>query len=155
MNSSLSMQDWINAMADATGELATSTLGFEGCSIRETGSVYPDGMAGSLLSLTNTQDSIQVGILSTPEGCRNLAKSMLGMGPEEDLTDGDMADAVSEAINIVAGGVKRRLSGDSPLQLGLPLFINGRIEPGDRQEPMFAKAMVGPIEICLVVLREK
>jgi CheY-specific phosphatase CheX len=82
---------------------------------------------GSCISLIRPNGGWNLGLLGTNESCKSLARALLGMEPEEDLGKEELADALGEIVNMVAGVVKRKLpAGESQeLHLGLPLFIAG------------------------------
>src|SRR4030095_11441657 len=49
------------------------------------------------------------------------------------LRDAQVADAVGEIVNMLAGSMKRKLSGfGADLTLGLPIFIHGFLQPSAR-----------------------
>jgi len=154
--SAVHIQDWLYSLKEAAGELAVSTMGFDGCTMTQTSKKLPMGVSGSSISLVSDGDSVQIGFFTQRDGCKKLAQAMLGMAPEDELSDADVADAMGEVVNIVAGGVKRQMSEKSPgIQLGLPLFMNGQIEIGENQEGIVGDAAVGPVPVHLLVLRKK
>ena len=72
----------------------------------------------------------------------------------EALSQADMADALAEAANILAGFVKRNMQDHvTPVQLGLPLFVNGYLETSDRMRAAVTKVRMGTVEAALIVLR--
>ncbi len=156
-SSTINIKDWLGAMKEATAELTTSTLGFDGCTLEEVTEEIPIGLSGSYISLVGDTGSLQLGLVTDKKNCQSLAKAMLGMGSDEaDLPDGDVVDAMGEIVNIVAGGVKRQMSGTMPsIQLGLPLFFTGQIESGDHQEAVVAQVQLGPVPARLLILRKK
>ena len=135
MNSSLpvtagaAVSDWVAAMADASTELALS-LGIDGVELLGWHDVPPTGMAGAYIPLLAEDETLQLALLATPAGCADLARLLLGMESDEAVSDADIADAVGELVNIVAGGVKQRMQeGAGGLRLGLPVFIHGYVQP--------------------------
>ena len=62
------------------------------------------------------------------------------------VSDADIAHAVGELINIMAGGVKQRLQdATSGLRLG-PVFIHGYVQPTQQLEVSLASARIGPVD---------
>jgi hypothetical protein len=147
------VSDWVAAMADASTELALS-LGIEGVELLGWHDVPPTGMAGAYIPLLAEDQTLQLALLASPAGCADLARLLLGMESEEDVSDTDMADAVGELVNIVAGGVKQRLQdATGGLRLGLPVFIHGYVQPTQQLEVSLASARIGEVEAHLMALR--
>lgn len=71
-----------------------------------------------------------------------------------EVSPGDRADALAEAANILAGFVKRNIQEHlHPVQLGLPLYVNGHLETSDRVRAMVTHLRLGSIAAAVVVLR--
>lgn len=58
-----------------------------------------------------------------PETALAVAGRMLGAEPSN--TNGEVVDAISELVNIIAGSAKAKFEYDPPLQLGLPTVVEG------------------------------
>lgn len=150
------LEPWIVALVEATDELATTSLGYEGAKVVDSSGELPTGMSGSHIALIGDAESAQVGIVASEEGCGILARTLLGMEPGDELSEADMADVIAEIINIIAGGVKSRMvSIDASVKLGLPVFIQGRIMATPQQECIVSVIELGPVEARLVVLHPK
>jgi hypothetical protein len=121
------LTEWMNLAADAATEIATGALGAESVEWRHpSGVVLPSDLCGVYIPLLGDGFSVQLGVLGRRDVCTQLAKSLLGMGPEESLDgDADVFDAVGEVTNMVAGGVKVRAAGHTNVTLGLPLALTG------------------------------
>jgi CheY-specific phosphatase CheX len=89
--------------------------------------------------------------MASPAGCAALSTAVLGMDITG-LPHRVIADAMGELLNMLGGGVKRRLPGGGELELGLPLFVNGGIEPSGRQTVVTVPLKLGPIEVCVIVV---
>ncbi len=152
----ISIRDWLDSMVEAMNELAPTTLGFDDVEVKEIKEVFPVGMSGAYIALVSMDSSLQIGLVSEPKGCETLALSLMGMEPgEEELSEQDIADSVGEIINILAGMIKRQMAKKiNAVNLGLPIFINGHIEPRQRQETGVAEVKIGPVDAQLLVLRE-
>jgi len=101
--------------------------------------------------------AVQIGLASSPEGCQALAKGLMGMGAEEPaLPDNEMADAVCEIINIVAGAFKARVRDRAtPLQMGLPVFIQGAVQPTERIAVQVAEVKFGEVAAVLLLVHPR
>ena len=145
----------LDALTDSASELASTVLG--GLEVASSG---PDCQVaaghGAYLGLVAEEEPIQVGLLCEPAGCQILAKSLLGMDPaDEDLPIADVSDAMCEIINIVAGGLKRRISGKVAVTLGLPIFVAGHPLPNPQQEIWARELKIGPVPVSLLVVTQK
>lgn len=151
------LEDWLAAMTEMAREVATTSLGFDGCERQGVRQELPADSAGSYIPVVSPDNSIQIALVATAGDCMRLAQALLGSGPDEgDLSPGDLADAVGEIINIMAGGVKRILRGqDAALALGLPIFIYGHVQSTAVLEYTIADITLGPIPAMFVVLRHR
>lgn len=158
MSQSLSITEWMQALNDAMGEIATTALGLSGFEIVRTSHAVPAGLEGAYLALVGQEDSIQIGLASNAEGCQLLAKSLLGMAPEDpDMEPGDLADAMGEIVNISAGGIKARVHGKvPPIKIGLPIFVTGSVQPsGKKQVMLVAEVLIGSVPAALVLIEPR
>ena len=149
------VSDWVAAMADASTELALS-LGIDGVEVLGWHDLPPTGMAGAYIPLLAEDQTLQLALLASPAGCADLSRLLLGMDAEDTVTDADIADAVGELVNIVAGGVKQRMqdaSGAGGLRLGLPVFIHGYVQPTQQLEVSLASVRIGTVDAHLMALR--
>ena len=147
----LDTQEWLRIIAESASEVATVALGFDNCEIRNQGSSVPDGLIGAYLPLGTNEQQMQVGFLSDPAGCQKLAKALLGMAEDEDdLAPADLSDAISELANVVAGGIKRRVTGGVEIKLGLPLFVNGSVQPNEHLVIMTAALKLGSVDALIL-----
>lgn len=155
MSEAASLEDWMNAAVASAEELATVALGFDGATFVGKREHMPSNVKSALVALVGDNASVQLGLAGTDEVCQKLARALLAMNPEEaDLPDDDVADAVGEVINIVAGQVKRIIGGpDSTMKMGLPLFVHGRFESSEQVETAIADINIGPVPITLLVLK--
>ena len=79
------------------------------------------------------------------------------MGPDdEDLPPGDVADAVCEVVNIIAGGIKGRVNGRvPPIKLGIPIFVHGAVQPSGRNVLVVAEVLIGNVPAALVLVEPR
>lgn len=153
------MDAWLDAMWESVKSLAVSTLGFDedSVNISEDQGLELKNQAGSYMAMVSLEESVQIGIVSDKAGCMTISGALLGMEPEEaeELEDADIADAMGEVINIVAGLVKTRMIADQPaLNLGLPLFLDGHIEPTPNQTVNIMNVRLGGVNSQIVVIRK-
>lgn len=155
--SPVSIDDWTEASTAAVEELAATALGFADVAFR----VYdqdelPEGVSGAYIPIVSDGVSVQIGVVAGESGCQDLARALLCMEPEDGaLEDGDMADALGEVVNILAGGVKGRLIDRQPdLRLGLPVFLRGRIHLNGSYEHSVTQMSLGPVDAQLHIIRQ-
>jgi len=84
-----------------------------------------NGKTSALTSLVGISGQMHgVVVLSFPlNTALGLAGRMLGSEPRE--INGEVVDAVSELVNMVAGSAKAKFQCDPPLDLGLPTVVEG------------------------------
>lgn len=154
MSTSVALAVWQSAVEGGAMDLARDGLGLPEVAIIDRTNLIPEGMPGAFIPLIGPNESVQVGIVSTPEGCRFLALALLREAGLSDIASSDVSDVLGEAVNILAGFVKRAMQDHiSPLQLGLPLFVNGHLETSDRVRAAVTHIQVGKTGAALVVLR--
>lgn len=150
-----SAQEWLDVLMSVTEEFARDTLGFSSYTHQGRRDAAPESGTGTYIPLVGASGSLEMGIVSTDEGCRHLAGALLGMDADEsaELPDDDVVDAFCEVINIVSGVVKQRVNEEDPsFNLGLPIFVQGQIRVMDHQGTSVADVLVGDIPVQLVVV---
>jgi hypothetical protein len=147
------LANWLEAAADAAQELVSGTLAINDAAWRTlVDSTIPDGLWGAYIPLLCPGQALQLGILAKPETCRRLAQALLGMGPDEPLeSDADVFDAVGEVTNLIAGGVKARVSPGVAVTLGIPLAMRGTVFPAGDSESMAGILRMEPDDLWLVL----
>jgi len=158
----VSLDEWIEALTDSAGEIASTSLGYGECRVMAKESADPlapltaPDLVGAYISVMSNEHSLNLGLLADAPGCENLAKALLGMDAQETLPEEDVTDSLRELVNILAGGVKRRMSGrESTLQLGLPLVVRGQVAVTELMEAARVKMMLGPIDVQLHIIRNR
>jgi len=150
----MSMKDWVDVFRESTQEVAKSALRFDGSVKPEPAMKEPGMPFGAYISIAGDLASMHLGLSATQQGCRTLARSLLGMRANTAITDEEVGDAVSELMNIIAGKVKSRVfERDPSLRLGLPMFIKGEMQVGGGLERQGAELQLGPVACQLVVYR--
>jgi CheY-specific phosphatase CheX len=158
----VSLDEWIQALTDSAGEIASTSLGYGQCQVKEKESVdsllslTAPNLVGAYISVLSHEHSLNLGLLADASGCENLAKALLGMDAQETLPEEDVTDSLREIVNILAGGVKRRMSErENTLQLGLPLVVRGQVAVTELMEAARVKMMLGPIDVQLHIIRNR
>jgi CheY-specific phosphatase CheX len=150
------MAAWLADLEGSVEEIATSALGLPGLSV---GARHekPPMLHGAYLGLVGPAGAIQIGLAAEPAGCQVLAKGLMGMPPEDpDLPESEMADALCEIINIVAGAFKTRLRDRAhPLQMGLPVFISGAVKATDHVAVQVAEVTMGPVSAAVLLVHPR
>lgn len=148
-------QEWLDVLMSVTKEFAVDTLGFESYETKGRKDGPPDPGIGTYIPLVGASASLEMGIVSTDQGCRHLSGALLGMdsAESENMGEDDMVDAFGEIINIVAGVVKQRVNEeDSTFNLGLPILVKGQIRAMEHQRTAVADVVTGNIPVQLVVV---
>lgn len=154
MAQSIALSIWQAAVEGGVRDLARDGMSFPDLEIVERTSQIPANMPGAFIPLIGPNESVQVGIVSSVEGCTRLARALLQADADLEVSPADVADALAEAANILAGFVKRNIQDHlDPVQLGLPLYVNGHLETSDRVRAMVTHLRVGPISLAVIVLR--
>ena len=158
--SAIPLKDWLASLIEASADSATNVLGFEQKVLPGVGdgmsACQPSVTSGAFISMLSEGGAIELGFAATKDVLQALAKIVLGMAPEEDIVAADTADAIGEVVNIIAGGVKRRLNeAAGGINLGLPLFIEGTLVGRESQEMAHANVLLGEMPVCLIVVRGK
>jgi Chemotaxis phosphatase CheX len=145
----------LDALTESASELTATVLGgvpFAALPERS----EPMAGHGAYLGLVAEDEPIQVGILVEASGCQLLAKLLLGMEPaDEDLAQSDVSDAMCEIVNIVAGGLKRRVSERMKVTMGLPIFVAGHPLPNQQQEVLARGLQIATVPVSLLLLTQK
>lgn len=150
------IEEWLESFRQATTELASGTLRFDTSSASPSSKKSAEPRPGAYIALLGKTDSMHLGISATTEGCRAIARGLMSMRTESQLSDQDVMDGVSEVINILAGKVKSKMiNRDASLRLGLPMFIVGEIRATEQMEQASANVRMGPVDCKLTVYRNK
>jgi len=154
----VTIQHWMDASVAALRDVAVQAMGFDDLVITRQHDTMPSDMAGAFIPLAGEKDSAQVGLAGGLRDRQLACGALLQMPPEEaeGLSSSDIADAMGEVVNIAAGGIKQTMQALlGPLALGLPLFINGRVEATERLEVRVAEVTTGGLELVVVVVRAR
>jgi CheY-specific phosphatase CheX len=141
---------WRDAIHSTATELCRIALGFGGAATTAASLADASAMVGAHIPLVG-KPSYELAFVTSRTGCAELASALLGGMDVSDLPPSAITDAICELVNMLAGGVKRRLTG-SDLELGLPVFVSGSVEPSDRLSTAAFKLRLGAIDTCVIVI---
>jgi hypothetical protein len=152
-SSRVSLAQWRAAVEGAAQEIATYALSFSGATVLDpVGIDRAAALIGAHIPLVGGGQAFDLAVVSSAEGCQALSRAILCMSDGAPLRDAEVADAVGEIVNMLAGSVKRRIAGHGgDLVLGLPLFIHGHIEPTDRLTVIALPTRFGAIEAMVLI----
>lgn len=143
---------WLGASLEGLGETATMALGIDPPETHGHSDTLPTDLVGSVMSL-QADTGAQVGLFSTMAGCEFMARCLLACSPDDPpLPEGDVADALGEVLNILAGGAKTRMAkAGVSCKLTLPVFVHGYVVPAHNQTVRVVKLRVGKADVELFV----
>lgn len=145
------IEQWAEVTAKSTKAVAVE-MGFESCEVVGASENIPKA-AGAFVPLVGNTASVQIGILSSPEGQEGIARTILQMEPDEGIEHEEITDAVGELANCLAGRLKREMRKvDASLRIGLPVFVDGHIEYVGKSEFKVIRAHMNAIDVSVVVV---
>ena len=148
------IQEWMHTFRGAADDLARTSLRFDPASPSPK-SPEP-GEPGAYIAILSPNNAVHLGLSAGPGQCRALARALLGLRHDEDLSESDVVDGMSEVMNILAGKVKASMAGrDGQLHLGLPMFVPNPIRAGGESESVTADVQLGPVGCTLRVYRRQ
>jgi hypothetical protein len=152
-SSKLTLGRWRTAIQAAAKEVATYALSFSGAVVKDpVGLDAATAMIGAHLPLVGSGQAFDLALLASADDCQALSRAILCMDPGPALRDAEVADAVGELVNMLAGSMKRGKSGlGIELTLGLPIFIHGYLQPTDRLSVLAFPTRFGTIETIVLV----
>jgi CheY-specific phosphatase CheX len=153
----ITITEWLEYYVEAVNDVAKNALGFDECNLIKTEKEQRTGLVGSYLALVSDEICLQIGVASGKDDCRELARALLGMSPDDgDISDEEVADAVGEIVNILAGVLKGKVNDRANgIKLGLPIFIDGRIKASDQQQTLIGRVKLGSIPVELLILMHR
>src|SRR5262245_48507420 len=156
-SSKLTFDHWRRAIEAAACEVATYALSFSGAVVMDrVGLEVAASMFGAHVPLVGDGQAFDLALVSSAEGCHALSRAILSAGPGPALRDSEIADAVGEIVNMLAGGVKRRLAGlGAELALGLPIFLRGHLQPTERMSVIALPTRLGAIDTIVLVAGQR
>jgi hypothetical protein len=151
------LQTWLDALRAAAHEFMQTTYNSKEVTATSRQSSLPwHNTMGAWVPIIGDAFSLQLGLVSTDDGCQAIARKLLNLKPLAPLTEEDMADAIRETVNILAGMSKKTIEGDiSKSTLGLPLFIAGHIKITKEQAAVSEMISIGNESCYLIVLKQR
>ena len=151
-----SMQAVLDSTVAALDDIAATTLGMENGSVPLEASLgfEPANGIGAHVALVVEGIALQVGLITDQDGLVQLTSAMLGLTPGVDsLTPAEQKDALGELSNMLAGGVKARISKFDPgMRLGLPMVIRGTVRPTGSARCLDTLRRLGSITVRLLLI---
>jgi hypothetical protein len=156
-SSRLTLAQWRTAVEGAATEIATYALSFSGVVVHDpVGLESARTMIGAHIPLIGGGQAFDLALVSSAEGCEALSRAILCVGAGPALRDAEVADAVGEIVNMLAGSVKRRMAGHgAELELGLPIFLHGFIQPTDRLSVVALPTRFGAIDTIVLIAGQR
>jgi len=157
MSSKLTLAQWRTAVEGAATEIATYALSQPGAVVQDpVGAERACAMIGAHIPMIGGGQAFDLGLVALAEDCKALSRAILCAAPDAPLRDAEVADAVGEIVNMLAGSVKRRMSGlRVDLELGLPLFLHGYIQPSDRLTVIALPTRFGTIDTMVLIAGQR
>ena len=153
MSALVTTETWMERVLEAVGEVAEMTFDSVANDIQRSEKI-PLNREGSLLPVQKGSESLHLGVLSDKAGCIALTRGLLQMSEDDEVADEDIADAVGEIVNILAGVVQRALDGDGEgVTLGFPVYIRGEIIAPHKSESLCANLNLGPARADIIIVR--
>ena len=150
--------DWLDALESELNALVTNAFGMPAVRAVARGVTPPAAMEGAYLGLASSEGPIQVGLAASSAGCQAFARALMSMEPDAPpLSAADVADAVCEIVNMLSGGVQRRIRQKFGLefQLGLPIFFHGHVQPTERLGVAVGEVRIGDFPAAVLVLHPR
>jgi hypothetical protein len=153
----LTLAQWRTAVEGAAGEIATYALSLPGAVVHDpVGLECASSMIGAHIPVIGGGQAFDLALVASAEGCLELSRAILCMDRAAPLRDAEVADAVGEIVNMLAGAVKRRMAGQgAELVLGLPLFLHGYIQPTDRLSVLTLPTRFGTIDTMVLIAGQR
>ncbi len=154
MSAALDFAGTLPDLEAAFQEVARTALGLSDLTTLERiDNPYPE-YQGAYLGLVAGPGALQIGLASNEAGCQALAKGLMGMAEgDPPLEPAEMADAICEIVNIVAGAFKGRVRERmGNLAMGLPVFFRGPAQPTGHTAVKVAQLASGPITAALLIV---
>lgn len=85
---------------------------------------HPDTILGSITFKGTIEGCLSI---SCGQACgQEIAMNMLGMEPDEEISEEEINDAIGEVCNMVMGNLKTYLDdGDTQIEISIPSVVNG------------------------------
>jgi hypothetical protein len=146
---------WMAAASDALAIVAETSLGGP-VSWRGDAPGPREATLAAYVPILAPDGALHVGVVVDGAAGRELARALLQEPSGDGLTPTDVADALGEIANMVAGAAKASMSSAMGLvALGLPLIVHGCIAPSADTAIECARAEVAGVPLTLVVMQSR
>lgn len=140
---------WMAAAQDALVKVAESALGARIGGFDAV--VLPSTSLAAYVPVMTPGEALHIGIVVDDHAALVLARCLLDAGDGGELSQDDVADAIGEIANIVAGAAKAAMSPTSGLiALGLPILLRGQLARSDQAE--CTQTTIADAVVTLVVI---
>ena len=148
------IEEWLRTFRGAADDFARTSLRFDPAASATKGA--GPGEPGAYIAVLSPNNAVHLGLSAGPGQCRALARALLGLRHDEELSESDVVDGMSEVMNILAGKVKASMAGrDGQLHLGLPMYVPEPIRASGGSEAVSAEMRLGPVDCTLRVYRRQ
>jgi hypothetical protein len=156
-SSKLTPAQWRTAVDGAARELASYALSLPSATVGDPVDLSrATAMIGAHIPLIGGGQAFDLALVASPDGCQALSRAILGITDGAALRDAQVADAIGEIVNMLGGTLKRRIAGQGPeLELGLPIFLHGYIQPTDRLSVLALPTQLGTIETIVLIAGQR
>ena len=154
---------WMDALVETMAGVAINPLGYRGSEVVDYLESLPEGLNGAAVPFDRGEHKLRFCLMGDERANQALAHALFCMGPSDPkLSKDDVADALGEILNILAGLIKNRIAArdlaeahpDIKLQIGLPGIIADSRVINDAAEKKIAKIRIGPVFSKLIVIRD-
>lgn len=144
---------WLEAIANSMAEICSTTLAMDFRRNVDKPKL-PENLTGCYVALVGQNENLQIGLASDSQGCQMLAQTLFAA--ENELSETDVNDALGELANILAGGVKTRMSKThGGISLSLPIVMEGHLRVTDRQQVDKLDVAVNDVPVRLLVVSNR
>lgn len=156
--STITLSQWRAAIDGAANEIASYALSFTGALVQDPVALErAASLIGAHIPLIGDGKAYDMAFVAAPESCKALARAILQMAYDAPIQDTEVADAIGEIVNMLGGGVKRRMSAGNgaDLVLGLPIFLHGYIQPTARMTVTALPVKMGTIDTMVLIAGQR
>jgi len=126
----LTLAQWRTAVEGAAGEIATYALSLPGVVVHDpVGLECASAMIGAHIPLIGGGQAFDLALVASGDGCQALSRAILGASPGAPLRDAEVADAVGEIVNMLAGSSDGRPGRRARAR---PTAVPPRLHPANR-----------------------
>lgn len=146
------IEQWTEVTAKSAKAVAVE-MGFDSCEVVGVDAKLPAEMSGAFVPLVGKNANLQFGIVSSRAGQEMIARVILQMEPDEGLEHDEIADAVGEFANCLAGRIKREMRKvDGSLRIGIPVFVDGHVEDIGRSAFKVVRTEMNEFPVAVIVV---